>query len=115
LGFFRFNSFEMENGAAKLGSGLVTKGERMKIILRERTTGLWLKPCGRWQTTPGNARQFATSEEAVQCSLELHLPNVDVCFVGEDVTTKSAGGSVGGRDRFHSSGGVNSIKAGARR
>jgi CheY-like chemotaxis protein len=91
LAFFRFNSFAMENGAARLGSGLVTKGERMKIILRERTTGLWLKPCGRWQATSVNARQFATSEEAVQCSIELHLPNVDVCFVGEDVTTKNAG------------------------
>ena len=61
----------------------------MKIILRERTTGLWLKPCGRWEPTSVNARQFATSADAIQCSLEFHLPNVDVCIVPDRVVTKS--------------------------
>ena len=63
----------------------------MKIILRERTTGLWLKPCGRWEPTSVNAREFATGEEAIQYSIELHLPNVDVCFVSEGVVTERDG------------------------
>ena len=63
----------------------------MKVILRERTTGLWLKPCGRWQVTSVNARQFATREEAVRCSVELRLPNVEVCFVADGVGAESSG------------------------
>ena len=63
----------------------------MKIILRERTTGLWLKPCGRWEANSVNAREFATREEAIQCSIELRLPNVDVCFIHEGVLTKNTG------------------------
>jgi hypothetical protein len=63
----------------------------MKIILRERTTGLWLKPCGRWEANSVNARRFATSDDAIQCSMELHLPNADVCFVSEDAVTDKGG------------------------
>ena len=61
----------------------------MNVILRERTTGLWLKPCGRWEASSVNARQFATREEAILCSIELRLPNVEVCFVPEDAVTKT--------------------------
>ena len=63
----------------------------MKIILRERTTRLWLKPCGRWEANSVNARQFATGDDAIQCSIELRLPNVDVCYVSEDVVTEKGG------------------------
>jgi len=63
----------------------------MKIILRERTTGLWLKPCGRWEANSANARQFATSDDAIQCSIELRLPNVDVCVVSDGAVTENAG------------------------
>ena len=62
----------------------------MNVILRERTTGLWLKPCGRWEANSVNARQFATREEAILCSIELRLPNVDVCFAPEDAVTKTS-------------------------
>jgi hypothetical protein len=61
----------------------------MNVILRERTTGLWLKPCGRWEANSVNARQFATREEAILCSIELRLPNVDVCYIPESVVTKT--------------------------
>jgi len=56
----------------------------MKILLRERTTGLWLKPCGRWEPSSVNARQFASRAEAVQCSIGLRFPNVEVCFIPEE-------------------------------
>ena len=65
--------------------------KRMKLILRERTTGLWLKPCGRWEPNSVNARQFATSAEAIQCSIELHFPNVDICIVRDSVATENGG------------------------
>jgi hypothetical protein len=59
----------------------------MNVILRERTTGLWLKLCGRWEATSVNARQFATREEAIVCSIELRLPNVDVCYLPASIVT----------------------------
>ena len=56
----------------------------MKIVLRERTTGLWLKTCGRWEPTSTNARQFELRAEAVQCAIGLHFPDVEVCFIPDD-------------------------------
>ena len=56
----------------------------MKMILRQGTTGLWLKPCGRWEANSVNAREFASGEEAIQCSYDSHLPDVQVCFRFED-------------------------------
>ena len=56
----------------------------MKIVLRERTTGLWLKPCGRWQASSLNARGFATSHDANAFSMELRLLDIEVCFIPAD-------------------------------
>lgn len=56
----------------------------MKIILRERTTGLWLKPCGRWEANSANAREFVSGEEAIRCSNDSPLSDVQICFRFED-------------------------------
>ena len=56
----------------------------MKIILRQRTTRLWLKACGRWEPNSVNAQEFATGEDAIRRSNASHLPDVQICFRFDD-------------------------------
>ncbi len=56
----------------------------MKILLKQCSTGLWLKPGGRWESNPVNAREFASSQEAILVSEESRLSGLSLCFLFDD-------------------------------
>ena len=64
--------------------GFERKGFLMKVLLKQHSTGLWLKPGGRWEPTSLNAREFASSEEAILVSEESRLACLNLCFLFAD-------------------------------
>ena len=56
----------------------------MKILVKQCSTGLWLKPGGQWEASPLNAREFASSQEAILVSEESRLPCLNLCFLFDD-------------------------------
>jgi hypothetical protein len=56
----------------------------MKICLKQRSTALWLKPSGNWETSNQDAETFTTGVDAIKRA-ELARPmDVEVCFVADD-------------------------------
>ena len=56
----------------------------MKILLKQPFTGLWLKPCGRWEPSSVGAREFSSSQEALLASDQSRLSDLNFCFRFED-------------------------------
>jgi hypothetical protein len=56
----------------------------MKILVKQCSTGLWLQPGGQWEPTLINAREFASSQEAILVSEESRLSCLNLCFLFDD-------------------------------
>jgi hypothetical protein len=56
----------------------------MKIFLKERKSGMWLKPSGRWEPTCAGALEFSCGEDAIQRAEDSRPMDVQVCFEAAD-------------------------------
>lgn len=53
----------------------------MKILLKQCSTGLWLKRDGEWESNSVDAREFASSHEAILFSEDSRLSALNLCFI----------------------------------
>ena len=56
----------------------------MRIILKDRITGWWLQPNGKWESRNGSARVFSTGQEAIVHAEAAKPMDIQVCFEAED-------------------------------
>ena len=56
----------------------------MKILLKEKMTGLWLQLGGLWGPNTINARVFTSSEDAIYFSEHSHRAPLHLCYRFED-------------------------------
>lgn len=61
----------------------------MKIHLKERSTGLWLKPSGRWESSREGAQDFDSSLEARARAASTKSLDIQVCIQGRDFDCES--------------------------
>jgi hypothetical protein len=56
----------------------------MRVLLKQCSTGLWLKSSGEWEPDSIDARQFASSHEAILFSEKSCRRDVNLCFLFDD-------------------------------
>jgi hypothetical protein len=56
----------------------------MRILLKQCSTGLWLRSDGEWEPNSVNAREFASSHEAILFSQDSRISSLNLCFLFDD-------------------------------
>lgn len=65
-------------------SEVTVVGYFMKILLKERKSGMWLKPSGRWEVNREGAKEFSCGQDAIQRAEDARPMDVQVCFEATD-------------------------------